>query len=148
MKNNRHSVIMSIIRSKKIRTHEELIIELKQLGYTVTQATISRDIKVLGLSKFSDSEGSYYGIGNEKSAGVFAYSDYVLSLNYGGNMIVIRTKPGTASAVASTVDDMLENEILGSIAGDDTIFIAVKSEDKSEELCTRLKGFFGKTEEF
>ena len=73
MKNNRHNVIMSIIRSKKIRTHEELITELKKLGYTVTQATISRDIKVLGLSKFSDSEGSYYGVGNENSAGVFAY---------------------------------------------------------------------------
>lgn len=148
MKNNRHNVIMSIIRSKKIRTHEELITELKKIGYTVTQATISRDIKVLGLSKFSDSEGSYYGVGNEKSAGVFAYSDYVSSLNHGGNMIVIRTKPGTASAVASTVDDMLENEILGSIAGDDTIFIAVKSEEKASELCTRLKDFFGKTEEF
>lgn len=148
MKNNRHNVIMSIIRSKKIRTHEEFISELKKHGYTVTQATISRDIKVLGLSKFSDSEGSYYGIGNEKSAGIFAYSDYVLSLNYGGNMIVIRTKPGTASAVASTVDDMLGNEILGSIAGDDTIFVAVKNEEKALELYKHLKSFFGKIEEF
>ncbi len=146
MKNNRHNVIMSIIRSKKIRTHEELITELKKLGYTVTQATISRDIKVLGLSKFSDAEGSYYGVGSEKT-GVFAYSDYVLSLNYGGNMIVIRTKPGTASAVASTVDDMLDDEVLGSIAGDDTIFIAVKSEEKASEISARLKSFFGKTEE-
>lgn len=147
MKNNRHNVIMSIIRSKKIRTHEELITELKEHGYTVTQATISRDIKVLGLSKFSDSEGSYYGVGNEKNAGFFAYSDYVLSLDFGTNMIVIRTKPGTASAVASTVDSMLENEILGSIAGDDTIFIAVKNEEKAAKLCKYLKGFFGKTEE-
>lgn len=144
MKNNRHNVIMSIIQSKKIRTHEELITELKMCGYNVTQATISRDIKVLGLSKFSDSKGSYYGIGNEKSAGVFSYADYVVSVDYGVNMIVIRTRPGTASAVASTVDSMLENEILGSIAGDDTIFIAVKSEQIAKELCTRLKGFFGK----
>ncbi len=143
MKNNRHNVIMSIIGAKKIRTHEQLIAELSVLGYNVTQATISRDIKVLGLSKFSDSEGAYYGIGNDK-AGVFPYTDYVLSVDFGCNMIVINTKPGTASAVASTIDSMMQNDILGSIAGDDTIFIATKSEKTAETICHNLKSFFGK----
>lgn len=143
MKNNRHNVIMSIIGAKKIRTHEQLISELSALGYNVTQATISRDIKVLGLSKFSDAEGSYYGAGNDKT-GIFPYTDYVLSVDFGCNMIVINTKPGTASAVASTVDSMLKNDILGSIAGDDTIFIATKSEDAAKKICNNLKSFFGK----
>lgn len=144
MRNNRHNVIMSIIQKKKVRTHEQLISELSAVGYNVTQATISRDIKVLGLSKFSDSEGAYYGVSADRSAGVFPYSDYVISVKVGCNMIVIKTRPGTASAVASTVDSMLEDEVLGSIAGDDTIFIATENESSAKEICNRLKNFFGK----
>ena len=134
MKNNRHNVIMSIIKNNKIRTHEQLVSELAKQGYNVTQATISRDIKVLGLTKFSDSQGSYYGVGKDKTSGIFAYSDYVIDVNYGGNMIVIKTRPGTASAIASTIDPMLENEILGSIAGDDTIFLALKTPEDADEI--------------
>lgn len=144
MKNNRHNVIMSIIQNKKIRTHEQLISELKVLGYNVTQATISRDIKVLGLSKFSDSEGSYYAVSSDRSNNAYLHSDYVISVKFGCNMIVIKTKPGTASAVAMTVDSMFEDEILGSIAGDDTIFIAAEDSAKAKELCVALNKFFGK----
>lgn len=144
MKNNRRNVIMSIIQKKKIRTHEQLIAELSEVGYNVTQATISRDIKLLGLSKFSDSEGAYYGIGSERSGVAFLSSDYVKTVKCGGNMIIIKTKPGTASAVASMVDSKLADEILGSIAGDDTIFIASENEKKAEEICAGLKSFFGK----
>ena len=110
----------------------------------MTQATISRDIKVLGLTKFSDKEGSYYGVGNKKGAHGFPYSDYVQSVKHGQNMIVIKTQPGTASAVASTTDSMFEDEILGSIAGDDTIFIATESEECAQKICDKLKMFFGK----
>ena len=144
MRNNRHNVIMSIIQNKKVRTHEQLISELSAVGYNVTQATISRDIKVLGLSKFSDAEGAYYGVSSDRGAGAFPYSDYVISVKVGCNMIVIKTRPGTASAVASTIDSMLEDEVLGSIAGDDTIFVAAESEISAKEICERLKNFFGK----
>ena len=100
MKNNRHNVIMSIIQSKKIRTHEQLIAELSDMGYNVTQATISRDIKVLGLTKFSDAEGAYYGIANESGNNAYNYLGYVTSVNYGGTIVVVRTRPAAASAVA------------------------------------------------
>ncbi len=142
MKNNRHNVIMSIVQSKKIRTHEQLINELALQGYSVTQATISRDIKLLGLSKFSDSEGAYYGIGADKNGFLYKYSDDAISINNGGNLVVIKTAPGTASAVAATLDNMLENEVLGSIAGDDTVFIAVKTEEKARYVTEKLRNFF------
>ena len=69
------------MKNNNVSSKEEIIKMLFETGVNVTQATISRDIKVLGLSKFSDSKGSYYGVGNEKSAGVFPYSDYVISVD-------------------------------------------------------------------
>lgn len=142
MKNNRQNVIMSIIQSKKIRTHEQLISELSKKGYNVTQATISRDIKVLGLTKLSDSQGAYYGVLNDTVP--YSYDNYVVSVNYGGNIIVVKTRPAAASAVASTLDNMLGNEILGTIAGDDTIFVAVKNADDAKSVCERLRNHFFK----
>lgn len=144
MKNNRHNAIMNLIQSKKIRTHEQLVAELANLGFNVTQATISRDIKVLGLTKFSDKEGSYYGVGTSKGAHGFPYSDYVKSVKHGQNLVVIKTQPGTASAVASAIDSMFESDILGSIAGDDAIFIATETLESAELIWEKLSNFFGK----
>ena len=144
MKNNRHNAIMKLIQSKKIRTHEQLVLELANLGFKVTQATISRDIKVLGLTKFSDKEGSYYGVGTSKASHGFPYNDYVKSVKCGQNLVVIKTQPGTASAVASAIDSMFESDILGSIAGDDAIFIATETLESAELIREKLSNFFGK----
>ena len=75
---------------------------------------------------------------------MYGYLGHVISVNYGGNLVVVRTRPAAASAVASTLDSMLGNEILGTIAGDDTIFVAVKSTDDARSICERLKSFFAK----
>ena len=114
MKNSRHELILNIIKENKIRTHEALVDELSSRGVTVTQATVSRDIKELGIVKVPDA----------------------------GNLVIIRTNPGMASAVAAAVDKEMHSEIAGSIAGDDTIFVAVETISLAHEMSQKLKTYF------
>ena len=141
MKNKRQLAIISIINEKQIKTHEQIVAELETLGFNVTQATISRDIKDLCLIKKPD---GVYAVAdtfvNESSYNAFTNS--VKSVEYACNMIVIKTGPGAASAIAAFVDTNIGKEIMGSIAGDDTIFKVLKSEDTAKYVCTRLRTIF------
>lgn len=147
MKYKRQGQILRIIQEQNIRTHEQLIGELQKKGFSVTQATVSRDIKELGLIKIPlPGGGSVYSsssdIPEELDRRINMITDTVRSVEYAMNDIVVKTYPGMASAVAASVDSAMRGEFLGSIAGDDTLLIIAADENKAEELCTKLRRLF------
>ncbi len=144
MKSKRHSKIIEIINSKAIETQEELAEELKSAGFEVTQATVSRDIKTLRLIKIQDSDGKYkYAIiKQDKNDMVEKLSSIlintVLTVENIDKMVVVKTISGSASAAAEAIDRLELGEIVGTIAGDNTIFILVRTLEKAEELVEKI----------
>ncbi|MDI3536236.1 MAG: transcriptional regulator of arginine metabolism [Eubacteriaceae bacterium] len=145
MKVARQLKIIEIIENNFIETQEELAQALKDSGFTVTQATISRDIKELKLIKVMNYEGKQHyaplkdigSIYNERVSAVFRES--VLTIDFVDNMIVIRTLPAMAQAAALAIDSMDWSEVVGTIAGDDTIFVLVRNRDLIEEIVGKFK---------
>ncbi len=140
MKSQRHFAIVDILSRERIATQEEMCEALKQAGFDVTQATVSRDIKELQLVKVPDIEGYRYAL-PENTAFKNSYErmkrtfqDSVVSINSSENLIVIKTLPGTANSVASMVDGSGVNSILGTLAGDDTILVVIKPLEAVEEV--------------
>lgn len=144
MKFKRHSKIIEIINSKAIETQEELAEELKSAGFEVTQATVSRDIKTLRLIKIQGSDGKYrYSIINqnkndmlEKLSSILINT--VISVENIDKIVVVKTISGSASAAAEAIDRLELGEIAGTIAGDNTIFILVRTLEKAQELVERI----------
>ncbi|VBB08001.1 arginine repressor [Lucifera butyrica] len=144
MKGLRHAKIKQIIEQQIIDTQEDLAEALKKEGIEVTQATVSRDIKELMLIKVPIGDGQYrYAFPPEQNA-AFAQSrmrtfqDSVLSIDFSGNIIVLKTLPGTAQAVAFMIDYVKWPEVLGTVAGDDTIFVAVKPVEVAEQVVAKF----------
>jgi len=145
MKIARHAKILEIINNKDIETQEELADELKRSGIDVTQATVSRDIKELKLIKVLSSSGKYKyaaiapteNLLSDRLVSIFSQS--VLVIDYINNFIVIKTISGSAHAAAEAIDSLGWDGIAGTIAGDNTIFILTRSNEKAEELVTKLK---------
>lgn len=145
MKNIRHSKILEIIESMDIETQEELAEELRKRGIDVTQATVSRDIKELRLVKVMASSGilKYALIDNaetgisQKLIRVFAES--VVSMDSSNNLIVIKTIAGSAQAAASAIDSLGWEEIVGCIAGDDTILVVVRENQPVNDIINRFQ---------
>lgn len=133
MKHNRHIKILSIIQEKSIKTQEELADELLSAGYNVTQATVSRDIKDLKLVKKTDESGNIRYAADKKNKEVISerlitvLKQSYISSDTAGNFLVIRTLPGMAQAAASAIDAYDFENLAGTIAGDDTIFVAMKT---------------------
>lgn len=119
-KNERHNEILSIIRSERIERQDHLVRLLQDRGYHVTQASVSRDLVSLGILKLS---GRYAVPGSAKISGI-GQVDIALA---GENLIVVKSESGLASAIAVRIDALGISEIVGTIAGDDTIFIAVEN---------------------
>jgi transcriptional regulator of arginine metabolism len=147
MKYKRQGQIIKIINEKQIKTHEQLIEELTKAGYDVTQATVSRDIKELGLVKAPTANGgACYSMPNEtvenSDKHLNLFSDAVRSISAALHTVVVRTYPGMASAVAASVDSVLRNDILGSIAGDDTLLIIASNEAAAVEIAAKLRKIF------
>lgn len=147
MKYKRQGQIIKIINEKQIKTHEQLIEELTKAGYDVTQATVSRDIKDLGLIKApAAGGGSYYSMPGESQENsdkhLTLFADTVLSIASALHTVVIRTYPGMAPALAASVDSVLRKEILGSIAGDDTLLIIAPNESAAVETAAKLRKIF------
>ena len=146
MKSIRHTRIKDIIENKVIETQEELAEELRKKSIDVTQATVSRDIKELMLIKLPTGDGRYrYAFPLERNV-VFSQSrmvrmfqDSVTSIDYSENIIVIKTLPGAANAVASTLDYAKWPEIIGTVAGDDNILAVIKPIQAVEDIVQRLK---------
>ena len=143
MKNKRHKCILSIINSNIVQTQEELVEGLKQAGFDCTQGTISRDIRELRLVKVLDESGVYKyaqpkegGSYLERLKEVFAQS--VLSVVPAGNLIIVKTIPAGAVGAASAIDVLDFPDVLGCIAGDDTIFGAVTDSEQAKEMAKTL----------
>ena len=152
MKYKRQGQILRIIQEQNIRTHEHLIEELQKSGYKITQATVSRDIKDLGLIKIPmPTGGSVYAspdaIPDEMDRRINVITDTVRSVEYALNNVVVRTYPGMASAVAASVDSAMRGDFLGSVAGDDTLLIIAASEDKARDIAEKLRKLFNGGEE-
>ena len=137
MKKNRHEAILSLIEKEDIGTQEELMMKLNMMGYKVTQATVSRDINQLKLIKTPVNSGQYkYSFVNNSSedySGKYysILSHSVMSVNYAGNMAVIKCYSGMAQAACAAVDNLDIENILGTLAGDDTIFLLCKDEESA-----------------
>ncbi len=147
MKYKRQNKIISIVKSMPIHTHDELIEMLKNEGFQITQATVSRDIKELGLIKIPSSDGSsVYSVpkpaNDDNIARIDMVADSVRNVVAAMHTIVINTYPGMAPAVASAVDNSMRKEILGSIAGDDTVLIITESPEIAGELEKKIKNIF------
>ena len=137
MKTRRHAKILELIREQDIDTQEELLKNLRDCGFDVTQATVSRDIRDLNLIKQSVAGVIKYVLPEEvttdntvKLIDIFANS--VVSVENAQNLLVVKTLSGTAHAAASAIDAMSNPMVLGTIAGDDTILVIVKDTEQAE----------------
>ena len=151
MKLNRHNTILNLINSKNIETQSELTQELLNMGFAVTQATVSRDIKDLHIIKLQTGDGHYKyaqaGSSNVPKGGnrvKSIFSNSVLSVDSALNQIVIKTLSGMAQAAAIMIESMDWPDVLGTVAGDDTVLVIVRSEEGANELSEKLKGIIDK----
>ncbi len=144
-KYTRQSKILELITRKEIETQEELADGLKAMGIDVTQATISRDIKELRLVKVMAKSGKYrYATISQSQEGITdrlnkIFENSVVSIDNALNVIVIRTIPGAAQICASAIDYMGVNDIVGTLAGDDTVFVAIRDLDCIESVLNEFK---------
>ncbi|MDR2515177.1 MAG: arginine repressor [Christensenellaceae bacterium] len=140
MKAARHALIQEIIERQRIQTQEELANLLKECGILVTQATVSRDIKELRLLKVLTEDGSYRYATADKAEGNMAdrfirmFHDSVLSVSQAGNLLVLKTLPGSANVAAETIDTMRWSEVVGTIGGDNTILVILSNEEDATEI--------------
>lgn len=145
MKKNRHDAILSLIEKENIGTQEELMLKLNSMGYKVTQATVSRDIKYLKLVKTPLSGGQYkYSYvshetddNSEKYYSILSHS--VTSVDYAGNMAVVKCYSGMAQAACASVDNLLSDQIVGTLGGDDTIFVLCRSESAAAQFKSKIE---------
>lgn len=145
MKNRRQDKILELIDQYDIETQDNLIERLQAAGYAATQATISRDIRELKLSKVMTGRGTYKYIRPATSETQIntrfnsALIESIVNIDCAGNLVVIKTISGMASAVATGIDSIKSNEILGSVAGDDTILVIIRDSESADRICQRLK---------
>ncbi|MDD7173813.1 MAG: arginine repressor [Clostridiales bacterium] len=146
MKARRQALIREIVESQSIQTQEELAQALGEHGMVVTQATVSRDIKEMHLLKVLAEDGSYrYATMDKEEQGtsdrlIRMLSDSVVSMDSANNLIVIRTLPGSAHVAGEAVDCLKWPEVLGTIAGDNTILVIVRSNEDVEAVMRRFRG--------
>ena len=150
MKSERHAKILEIIRKNEVETQEELSDRLEREGFQVTQATVSRDIRELKLTKVARSNGKQkYAALTEPAEDlsqkyIRVLKDGFASMDMAQNILVVRTVSGMAMAVAAALDALNFHEIVGTIAGDDTIMCAVRSVEENIRLMDRLRKMVGK----
>lgn len=146
MKTDRQKHIISLIQNYEIETQEELCERLKNAGYNVTQATVSRDIRGLKLTKIVGANGrqkyamlhSAGAAETESGSNARIFKEAVKSVDTAGNLLVIKTNVGMAQAIGAVIDSMNIPEVVGCIAGDDTIMCAMKSPEDSEAIMGKI----------
>lgn len=145
MKVNRHAKIIELINKYRVETQEELAEYLNREGFKVTQATVSRDIRDLKLTKVPSDDGRQcYSVHQSPESGmsekyIRVLRDGYVSMDMAQNILVIKTVSGMASAVCAALDAMKWNEIVGSIAGDDTIMCAIRSVDDTIIVMDKIR---------
>lgn len=149
MKTRRHAKILELIKEHDINTQEDLLLYLKENGYDVTQATISRDIKELRLIKSLSGNGKYhYSTGNTGSGDISSkfyslFSDSVKTVTAAQNIVVIKTLVGMAQAVCASMDTIVWQGFVGTLAGEDTIFIVCSDETRAKETEEEFRKLIG-----
>ena len=148
VKNNRLEALRLIISSQQLGSQDELLTALQNEGFKLTQATLSRDLKQLKVAKAASMSGNYvYVLPNETMYKRVSTPNTIremlkvpgfISINFSGNIGIIKTRPGYASSIAWNIDNSDIPEILGTIAGDDTIFIVIKEGIKHHEIINTL----------
>ena len=146
MKNLRQAKIMEIISNKNVETQEQLLQALQEAGFRSTQATISRDIKEMRIVKELTSFGTYrYSASADEVSGTFStkldtiFRECITTFDYAQNMVVIRTLPGLASAAAAAIDAMNMSVVVGTLAGDDTVFLVMRDSNAAAAFCGEIK---------
>lgn len=145
LKERRQRAIADLIRGNTLSSQEELADRLGSLGFAVTQATISRDLEQLGAVKVRRHGQLSYALPDVATAGfsprvASVFRDWVRSVEAAANLVVIKTPPGSAHLVGVALDNSEINEIVGTICGDDTIFIACRSAAEAQSLSAKLGG--------
>lgn len=152
MKTRRHAKILEIINTNSVETQEDLQALLSQAGYHVTQATVSRDIKELRLIKTPSQHGGYHYTTAKSGAehisakfhSIFASS--VVSVRYAQNIVVVQCLPGMAQAACAAMDSLHWDQVIGTLAGDDTFICVVTNQQDAEDLVLELKKMMSNTE--
>ena len=145
MKKRRHKLILDLIEQYDIGTQEELLVLLREKGCDVTQATVSRDVKELRLLKTLGSNGVYkYSVERANDNGYTGMFDALFQsamtkVDYAGNICVIKCSPGLAGAACATIDAMNVSEVVGTIAGDDTIMCAIRTVEETKLLMDKIR---------
>lgn len=145
MKSSRQTAILSLIEQQDVKTQEELAQKLKNMGIVVTQATVSRDIKDLRLLKVLSANGVYkYATAERAEHGVSErfvrmFVDSVISITHSGNIIVIKTLSGSANVAGEAIDSMRWPEILGTLSGDNTIFVIVRTAEEAPVIVEKFR---------
>ncbi|GEL06899.1 transcriptional regulator AhrC/ArgR [Salisediminibacterium halotolerans] len=143
-KGQRHIKIRDIIGNQEVETQDELVEQLQNAGYNVTQATVSRDIKELHLVKVPMMDGRYkYSLPSDQRFNPLqklkrTLVDCFISIDYTKNMIVMKTLPGNANAVGALIDNLEWEEVMGNICGDDTILVILRSDEDAEIITRRF----------
>lgn len=146
MKARRQGEILSIISSVPVETQEQLLVELRCRGIEATQATISRDIKELHLVKELTGKGSYrYALSGKKEATNVTgrlktiFREGVVSYDNAQNLVVVKTMPGLGSAAGAALDGMDIPDLVGSLAGDDTVLLVLRTNQSAQEFCSTIR---------
>ena len=152
MKNARHSKILELIGQYSIDKQEELLGHLRKSGFEVTQATVSRDIRELGLVKVATGNGHYRYMA-ASGAGRSAYSpgrfetifrESVLKADYAGHFVMVKCYPGMANAACEVFDAMVWNDVVGTLSGDDTFLILMRSQEAARLLTEELAKYIAR----
>ena len=145
MKNDRQNHLLQIISEESIETQEQLLERLQSRGIKSTQATISRDIKELHLIKEPAGQGRYrYAVSTHRTKLNFAdrlrtiFRESLLSVDYAQNIVVIKTMPGLAHGAASALDGMTISEMVGTLAGDDTVMVVMRDNNAAAQFCGEI----------
>ena len=145
MKEKRHRAILKIIAEHNVDTQEELSARLKEVGFHVTQATVSRDIKELHLVKELTGYGTYRYTVSERKASLNSagrlrtiFKEGVTSFDVAQNIVVLKTMPGLASAACAAIDGMEISDLVGSLAGDDTAILIMRTNESAQNFCNEI----------
>lgn len=149
MKSKRHMKIKEILMTREIETQDELVASLQQAGFSVTQATVSRDIKEMHLIKTPMNDGRYkYAMPadqrfNPEQRIKRALIDQFIGIDYTDNLVVIKSLPGTANSLGALIDIIEWDGVMGTICGDDTILVICRTKDKSIQFVNEIMSMLG-----
>lgn len=152
MKSARQTKILELIEQQSIDRQEDLLEKLHEAGYKVTQATVSRDIRELHLVKAATGNGKYRYVASFQREKVhnapnrfeLMFNETVVKLDYSGNIVMVKCYTGMANAVCELFDSMIWNDVVGTLAGDDTFIILMRSDEAAKSLCEQLQLFTSK----